>query len=129
MNYKFLGDRTVRLPEIGLGTFNYKRGVEPLRTGLALGASVIDTAEAYGTEEVVGEAIQRNRHRVFLATKVSPVHFRRPDLLLAAEAASDTCGPITSIYISFTGRITLFQLRRRWPRWKSGSGRTECVWG
>jgi diketogulonate reductase-like aldo/keto reductase len=103
MNYKILGDTTVRLPEIGLGTFNYNRGVEPLRTGMALGACLIDTAESYGTEEVVGEAIQGNRHRVFLASKVSPVHFRRPDLLLAAER---------SLRRLRTDYIDLYQLHR-----------------
>jgi diketogulonate reductase-like aldo/keto reductase len=85
MNYKCLADTTVRLPEIGLGTFNYKGGVEPLRIGIALGATLVDTAESYGTEEIVGEAIRGSRDRVFLATKVSPTHFRRPALLLAAE--------------------------------------------
>src|SRR5438552_8396362 len=85
MNYKFLGDTTVSLPEIGVGTFNYKGGVEPLRTAIALGAGLIDTAESYGTEEIVGEAIRGDRDRVLLASKVSPAHFRRRDLLLAAE--------------------------------------------
>jgi diketogulonate reductase-like aldo/keto reductase len=103
MNYKFLGDTTVRLPEIGLGTFNYKGGVEPLRTGIALGASLIDTAESYGTEEIVGEAIQGNRDRVFLASKVSPAHFRHPALLLAAER---------SLQRLRTDYIDLYQLHR-----------------
>src|SRR5207249_8002316 len=103
MNYKFLGDTTVRLPEIGLGTFNYKGGVEPLRTAIALGAGLIDTAESYGTEEIVGEAIKGDRDRVFLTDKVSPAHFRRPDLLLAAER---------SLQRLRTDYIDLYQLHR-----------------
>src|SRR5881296_2267847 len=103
MNYKGLADTTVRLPEIGLGTFNYKGGVEPLRAGITLGASLIDTAESYGTEAIVGEAIRGNRDRVFLATKVSPTHFRRPALLLAAER---------SLQRLRTDRIDLYQLHR-----------------
>ena len=103
MNDKCLADTTVRLPEIGLGTLNYKGGVEPLRAGIALGASLIDTAESYGTEEIVGEAIRGNRDRVFLATKVSPTHFRRPALLLAAER---------SLQRLRTDYIDLYQLHR-----------------
>ncbi len=103
MNYKCLADTTVRLPEIGLGTFNYKGGVEPLRAGIALGASLIDTAESYGTEEIVGEAIRGNRDRVFLASKVSPTHFRRQALLLAAER---------SLQRLRTDYIDLYQLHR-----------------
>ena len=103
MNYKFLGDTTVRLPEIGLGTFNYQGGVEPLRAAIASGADLIDTAESYGTEEIVGEAIRGNRDRVFLAGKVSPAHFRRRDLVLAAER---------SLRRLRTDYIDLYQLHR-----------------
>jgi diketogulonate reductase-like aldo/keto reductase len=42
------------VPEIGFGTWNYKRGVEPLWAAMQYGACLIDTAEAYGTEEIVG---------------------------------------------------------------------------
>ncbi len=103
MNYKFLGDTTVRLPEIGLGTFKYKGGADPLRAAIALGAGLIDTAESYGTEEILGEAIKGNRERVFLADKVSPAHFRRPALLQAAER---------SLQRLRTDYIDLYQLHR-----------------
>ncbi len=76
-----------RLPEIGLGTWKYSGGIAPLRHGIELGATLIDTAESYGTEEIVGEAIRGIRQRVFLATKVSPHHFRRKEIRLAAEAS------------------------------------------
>ena len=46
---------------------------------------MIDTAEAYGTEEVVGEAIRSIRDQVFVATKVSAEHFRRRDVIDAAD--------------------------------------------
>jgi len=72
MNHKELANTGIRLAEIGLGTWQYEGGVEPLRTGIALGACFIDTAESYGTEEVVGRAIQGIRNKVFVATKVSP---------------------------------------------------------
>ena len=87
MRLKPLARTGVSIPEIGLGTWQYHSGPEPLRRGLAAGALFIDTAESYGTEEVVGQAIRGMRDRVFLATKVSPEHFRAPDFRSALEAS------------------------------------------
>ncbi len=103
---KILGNTNVRLPEVGLGTWNYTGGVEPLRRGIALGACLIDTAESYGTEEIVGEAIKGVRQSVFLATKVLPRHFRHQDLLLAADR---------SLQRLRTDYIDLYQLH--WPNY------------
>jgi len=85
MNHKELGKSGKLLPEIALGTWRYGGGVEPLRKGVELGAFFLDTAESYGSEAVVGEAIRGIRERVFIATKVSPANLRRSDLLKAAE--------------------------------------------
>ena len=85
MKYKQLGGTRIQIPEIGLGTWLYTGGVEPLRTGIELGAVLIDTAESYGTEDAVGHAIQDMRDRVFVASKVSPQHFRRKTLMKAAD--------------------------------------------
>ena len=82
---KELGTTGVSLPEIGLGTWEYRAGPEPLRRGLQAGALFIDTAESYGTEPVVAEAIAGIRDKVFLATKISPQNFRKDALLRSAE--------------------------------------------
>ncbi len=58
MELKELGNTGVRIPEIGIGVWRYSGGVEPLRRGIELGAFLIDTAEIYGTEEAVAEAIR-----------------------------------------------------------------------
>jgi diketogulonate reductase-like aldo/keto reductase len=76
-----LADSRIRLPEMGFGTWNYRGGIEPLRAAIECGARLIDTAESYGSEEIVGEAIKGRRHQVFLATKVLPRNFRRRDLI------------------------------------------------
>ena len=104
MNRKALGAARIELPEIGLGTWKYQGGAAPLRHGIDLGATLIDTAESYGTEEMVGEAIRGMRERVFLATKVSPHHFRRRDVHAAAEASLRRLG---------TDYLDLYQLH--WP--------------
>ena len=85
MQYKELANTGVKLPEIGLGTWQYTGGNAPLRRGVELGAFLIDTAESYSTEDAVGKAAQGMRDRVFIATKVSPDHFRHTDVLKAAD--------------------------------------------
>src|SRR3954465_723343 len=82
-----LGVSDVQIPEVGLGTWHYEAGSEPLRKGLDSGALFIDTAESYGTEPVVAEAIAGRRDRTFLASKVSSSHFRRADVLKAADSS------------------------------------------
>ena len=85
MNRKLLGQTGVQVTEVGLGTWKYHAGPEPLRRGLEAGALFIDTAEAYRSEPVVAEAIHGLRDQVFLATKVLPQHFRRAEVLKAAD--------------------------------------------
>jgi diketogulonate reductase-like aldo/keto reductase len=82
---KELGTTGLRIPELGLGTWNYSGGPALLRKGLEAGARFIDTAESYGTEPVVAEAIHGMRERVFLASKVSEDHFRDADVRKAAD--------------------------------------------
>jgi len=104
MNVKQLGGTGEMVPEIGLGAWRYSGGIEPLRRGIELGATLIDTAEAYGTEAVVGEAIKGMRERVFVATKVSGNHLRHDEVLRAAEASLGQLG---------IDRIDLYQIH--WP--------------
>ena len=87
MELKELGDTGVMVPEIGLGTWKYGGGVEPLRRGVEFGAFLIDTAEIYRTEDVVGQAISGRRDQVFLASKVSGSNLRYDQVMQAAEAS------------------------------------------
>jgi diketogulonate reductase-like aldo/keto reductase len=113
MNQKPLGSTGILVSELALGTWQYQGGVEPLRTGIELGATFIDTAEAYGTEAVVGEAISGMRDRVFLASKVSPRHFRYEDVIKAAEF---------SLKQLKTDYLDLYQLH--WPNYTVPIGET-----
>src|SRR2546428_9396764 len=106
VNCKKFAATGLMIPEIGLGTWQYRGGVDPLRRGIELGACFVDTAEAYGTEEIVGEAIRGVRDRVVLATKALPRHFRRGDLLRAADQ---------SLARLKTDYIDLYQLH--WPNY------------
>ena len=106
MELKKLGPSHARVPEIGLGTWGYLGGIQPLRAGIEQGAFLIDTAEVYGTEEVVGQAVRHSREQVFLATKVPLRSFRRKPLIAAAERSLRRLG---------TEYIDLYQLH--WPNY------------
>jgi diketogulonate reductase-like aldo/keto reductase len=101
---KELGGTGVVVPEIGLGTWKYTGGNEPLRRGIELGAFLIDTAEMYRTEDAVGRAVKGIRERVFIASKVSGSNLRYDRVLRAAE---------NSLRLLDTGYIDLYQIH--WP--------------
>lgn len=104
MELKPFGSSPAQVPAIGFGTWRYSGGLEPLRAVVDRGDCFLDTAEMYGNEELLGEAIRGRRREVFLATKVSPRNFRRPDLIRAAENSLRRLG---------TDYIDLYQLH--WP--------------
>jgi diketogulonate reductase-like aldo/keto reductase len=104
MEFKELGRTGVDVPEIGLGTWEYRGGDAPIKKAVELGACLIDTAEMYGTEEAVGAAIRGMREKVFVATKVSGNHLRRDQVIAAAEASLKRLGIET---------IDLYQVH--WP--------------
>jgi diketogulonate reductase-like aldo/keto reductase len=76
-----------QVPVIGQGTWKLhgKEAVEALRLGLELGLTHIDTAELYGTEEMVAEAIEGRRDEVFLVSKVLPSNASRRGTVRACE--------------------------------------------
>ena len=92
MMLKELGRTGVSISEIGLGTWDFRGSADALRKGIEAGANFIDTAESYGTESVVGEAIRGVRERVFIATKVSPQNFRANDFRKSVEASLRNLG-------------------------------------
>lgn len=96
-----LGPEAVAVPAIGVGCMGLggyystvtdadAEAAACLGLALDLGMTFLDTAEVYGSghsEEIVGRAIAGRRDAVYLATKVSPEHLRRADLIAAAEAS------------------------------------------
>ncbi len=102
MNHKELGGTGVKIPEIGLGMWQYNGGVEVLRKGLESGALFIDTAELYENEETAGRALRDFKGRVFVATKTH--HWRYEEVIQCAEASLRRLGIET---------IDLYQLH--WP--------------
>lgn len=63
------------IPQFGLGTFRLKDDavIHSVKTGLELGYRLIDTAQIYGNEAAVGQAIADSgvpRRELFLTTKI-----------------------------------------------------------
>jgi diketogulonate reductase-like aldo/keto reductase len=85
----------VVMPTLGLGTWFMgessvarKEEVAALSHGIALGMTLIDTAEMYangGAEEVVAKAIAGKRSEVFLTSKVLPGNASRRGTVEACE--------------------------------------------
>jgi len=99
MEYRELGRTGVMIPEVGLGTWKYRGGPEPLRRGIELGANLIDTAEMYRTEDAVGRAVRGLRDRVLVATKVLGSNLRYDQVLRAAEKSlRELDGDVIDLY-------------------------------
>jgi diketogulonate reductase-like aldo/keto reductase len=91
-----------KFPALGQGTWNMgdsasKRAVEvaTLRRGVALGLTLIDTAEMYGSgrsESLVGEAIVGLRDQVQLVSKVLPSNASTDGTIRACEASLKRLG-------------------------------------
>lgn len=102
------------VPALGQGTWmmgedRSKRSAEiaALREGIALGMTLIDTAEMYGegeSEALVGEAISGFRDQVFLVSKAYPQNAGRPRLRASCEASLKRFG---------TDRLDLYLLHWR----------------
>ena len=83
------------VPALGQGTWRmgekksaYADEVAALRLGIDLGMTLIDTAEMYGeggAERAVADAIEGQRDRVFVVTKVYPHNASRTELPKACE--------------------------------------------
>jgi diketogulonate reductase-like aldo/keto reductase len=92
---KFCDDTVV--PAIGQGSWHLAQGRHPeaaeeeaLRQGLSLGMRLIDTAELYGeggAESSISRVIAGQRNRVFLVSKVLPIHTSGDGIVRACEGS------------------------------------------
>ena len=89
-----LSVREARIPKIGMGTFQLDNRLasERVREAIDLGYRHIDTAQMYGNEKGVGDAIRASgvkRSELFVTTKVWPDRFRDGDLQRSVEESLD----------------------------------------
>ncbi|MBY0277970.1 aldo/keto reductase [Candidatus Binatia bacterium] len=87
------GPHADAVPWLGQGTWQLEQAprdgaIAALRRGFELGLVHVDTAEMYGdgrVEEIVGEAIEGFRERLFLVSKVLPKNATRDGTIAACE--------------------------------------------
>ena len=97
-----------RMPMLGLGVWQIRNGpecVDAVRWALELGYRHIDTAQAYGNEESVGQGLRESgvpRDEVFITTKFYP---SRNDPVAEAERSLERLG---------VDRVDLYIIH--WPR-------------
>ena len=100
--------RTVKFPDgtvvpaFGQGSWHLAQGRHPaaeeeeaLRTGLALGMTLIDTSDDYSggrSEKLIGDVIAGQRDRVFLVSKLSPSDVTENRMAHACEASLSRLG-------------------------------------
>lgn len=107
MNYKNIGKTGIKVPAVGIGTWEIGGGLSPdrsrdnegiqaIKKGIELGMTLIDTAEKYAdghAEELVGEAIRSfPRDSLFIVSKVWPDHLRYDEVIKAAERSLERLG-------------------------------------
>jgi diketogulonate reductase-like aldo/keto reductase len=87
------------VPALGQGSARLAHGRHPqaeeeaaLRTGIDLGMTLIDTAEIYGSEELIGRVIAGQRDRVFVVSKVWPNHVAGDSIARACAASLKRLG-------------------------------------
>jgi len=130
MEYREFGRTGAKVSAIGMGTYydafyitaalllRYHHGrdkkLAALRKGFELGINLIDTAEIYQTEPLVGQAIRGyKRDELFIVTKIWPSHLRYDDVLKTAQKS------LKRLQCSY---IDLYQIH--WPNPKVPIGET-----
>ncbi|MCS0591712.1 2,5-didehydrogluconate reductase DkgB [Massilia norwichensis] len=78
------------MPQLGLGTFRLQgqQAVDSVRNGLELGYRHIDTAQIYGNEAEVGQALEASgvpRREVFVTTKIWTEHLAGDKLIASLK--------------------------------------------
>jgi len=87
----------VEIPQLGFGVFKVEPAdtFDAVTTALGVGYRHIDTAEMYGNEKEVGEAIARSglqRHEVFVTSKLNNNHHAYDDALVAFDGTLAALG-------------------------------------
>nr|WP_314579302.1 2,5-didehydrogluconate reductase DkgB [uncultured Pseudomonas sp.] len=92
------------VPAFGLGTFRLKDHVviDSVTTGLELGYRVVDTAQIYGNEAEVGQAITQSgvpREDLFITTKIWTDHYAADKLI---PSLKESLAKLKTDYVDLT---------------------------
>ena len=108
MEFVKLGKTGEKISVIGIGTWKLgsekKKEITAIKHGISLGINLVDTAQMYANEEIIGEAI--SGENVFIATKVSPANFHENSVIASCNSSLKKLG---------VKSIDLYQLH--WPNY------------
>ena len=95
---------TNTIPAFGLGTFRLKDQVviDSVKTGLELGYRLVDTAQIYGNEAQVGQAIADSgvpRDDIFITTKIWTANYAKDKLL---PSLKDSLAKLRTTHVDLT---------------------------
>ena len=130
LDYHEFGGTSFKVSCIGMGTYYgvlsgafsgatgrqqfWDEKAAALKKGIELGMNLIDTAEVYQTEKLVGEVIRNERRdEMFIATKVWSSHLHYDDMLKSARAS------VSKLELTY---VDLYQIH--WPNGKIPIGET-----
>lgn len=88
----------VKIPMLGFGVFQipeYEKAKQAVLSALKVGYRLIDTAQAYGNEKAVGEAIRESgipREEIFITTKLRIQDFSFDGAIKATELSMERLG-------------------------------------
>src|SRR3954454_11353580 len=87
----------MEIPKLGLGTYGRtgEEGMAAILNALDIGYRHLDTAQSYGTEACVGEAMRRSgipRSDVFITTKVADTRLDKSQFMDSVERSLETIG-------------------------------------
>src|SRR5688500_1083535 len=85
------------IPKLGLGTSGRtgEAGMVAILKALEVGYRHLDTAQSYGSETGVGEAVRRSgipRSEVFITTKVADTRLDKAQFMDSVERSLETIG-------------------------------------
>ena len=123
MHFRILGQTKIKISAIVMGTFQAgkekwvgiddKRTTDAIRAAIDAGITTFDSAEAYGkghSERILGAALGGIRHKVILASKVSPNRLGYSQVLNACH------GSLRNLKTDY---LDLYQIH--WPSGSFGS--------
>jgi len=92
------------LPAFGLGTFRLtgQTVIDSVKTGLSLGYRLVDTAQIYGNEAEVGQAMAESgvpREALFITTKIWTDNYPRAKL---AQSLKDSLAKLRTDHVDLT---------------------------
>ncbi|MBI4976594.1 MAG: aldo/keto reductase [Spirochaetes bacterium] len=121
MIYRTLGKSGIKIPVIGLGTWQFggewgkdytaQEVVEIMAAAKSVGINFIDTAECYGdhlSEKLIGEAIHNERDKWIIATKFGHKYNKFQDRTVASSPADVTAQLEASLRALQTDHVDLY---------------------